>query len=431
VSAAFLWRRRGRPAPGARTAALGAASVLVAGAIAAVVVAAGTPRQLGAYLWQFYSPTDSGGFALLPAWPLRDVWLESSAAAFGWLEVRFPWPVYAAIAALLVALAVAFAYLFLRELLPGAPWAWPVGALALAVQPLLGFIGGGVNNDAGLFAAGAAVLWLVARAFRRGLDRATAIGLGAAFGLGLVVKASLVGLGPGLLAVLAVLLLREPPERRGRVLRLAGLATAVAAVPVVLYVVLNATVWDRPLWGSGVPGTAAATGGRTPQLLEFVGYVWQFYLPRLPFMDDQQSGIPLFNVWFQGFIGRYGWLDTSFPSWVYDAALAVFAVVAALAGRALWRGRRALTSRRGELLAYAAIVAGFLLVVAWAGYSGRLANGFIFEQARYLLPLGAFYAALITLAARGAGRPAAPALVVLACGHALLSVLLVAGRFYV
>jgi hypothetical protein len=48
---------------------------------------------------------------------------------------------------------------------------WPVGAMALAVQPLFGFINRGVNNDAGLFAAGAAVLWLVARVFRRGLDR--------------------------------------------------------------------------------------------------------------------------------------------------------------------------------------------------------------------------------------------------------------------
>ncbi|MGH2948644.1 MAG: hypothetical protein ACRDPC_20705, partial [Solirubrobacteraceae bacterium] len=235
--------------------------------------------------------------------------------------------------------------------------------------------------------------------------------------------------------VLAVLLRREGPEGRGRLLRLAGLATAVAATPVIAYIVLNTTVWDRPLWSTGVPGTTTATGGRSPQLTQFLGYLWQFYLPRLPFMADQQAGLPLFNVWFQGFIGRYGWLDTSFPGWAYDVALAVFAVVGALAARALWVARRTLAGRRGEVLAYAAIVAGFLLVVAWAGYSGRLTNGFVFEQARYLLPLGALYAALVALAARGAGRrlgpPVGVALVILACGHALLSVLLVAGRFYV
>jgi hypothetical protein len=79
------------------------------------------------------------------------------------------------------------------------------------------------------------------------------------------------------------------------------------------------------------------------------------------------------------------------------------------------------------------MVAGFLLVVGWAGYRGRLDNGQVFEQARYLLPLGALYAALIALAVRGAGRlgPAAgAALVALACGHAAFSVGLVVSRFY-
>jgi hypothetical protein len=151
-------------------------------------------------------------------------------------------------------------------------------------------------------------------------------------------------------------------------------------------------------------------------------------------MADQQAGLPLFNVWFQGFVGRYGWLDTSFPLWAYDVALALLVAIGALAARALWVARRTLAGRRDELLAYAAIVAGFLVVVAWAGYTGRLSSGFVFEQARYLLPLGALYAGFVALAARGAGRrfgpPAGVALVILACGHALLSVLLVAGRFY-
>jgi hypothetical protein len=80
------------------------------------------------------------------------------------------------------------------------------------------------------------------------------------------------------------------------------------------------------------------------------------------------------------------------------------------------------------------MVAGFLVIVGWAGYVGRLSNGQIFEQARYLLPLGALYAGLIALAVRGAGRLgriAGPALVALACGHALFSVGLVVSRFYV
>jgi 4-amino-4-deoxy-L-arabinose transferase-like glycosyltransferase len=334
---------------------------------------------------------------------------------------------------LFAGLTAAFAFLFLRELMPGAPYAWPAGALALAVQPLLGFISGGVNNDAAMFAAGAAVLWLVARAFRRGLDTATAIGLGAAVGLGLVMKATLVGLAPGLLVVLAVLLARAEGRERRRILRLAAVATGVAAAPVVAYLVLNVAVWDRPLW-SGVPGSNTGAAGRPAQLPEFLSYLWQFYLPRLPFMTDLQGGLPVYNVWFKGFIGKFGWLDTTFPQWAYTVAVGVFTVVLALAVAAFWRARGTLARRWGELLAYAVLVAGLLVVVGWAGYGGRLANGFIFEQTRYLLALGALYAAVVAGAAMGAGRrlgpPVGATLVVLACGHLLMSMLLVVGRFY-
>jgi predicted membrane protein DUF2142 len=332
---------------------------------------------------------------------------------------------------LLAGLTGAFAFLFVRELLPGTPYAWAAGGLAFAVQPLFGFISGGVSNDAALFATGAAVLWLVARAFRRGLDRPTAIGIGTAMGLGLIAKPTIAGLAPGLLVAFGVLVSRARDRRA--VWRLAGLAVAAGAVPVVIYVVLNAAVWDRSLWSSGVPGRETGTAGHPAELTGYLGYLWQFYLPRLPFMADQQAGLPLYNVWFEGLIGEFGWLDTHFPAWVYSVAAGVFAVVAALAAAALMQGRAALSRRRGELLAYAAIVIGFLFMVGWAGYGGRLSNGFIFEQTRYLLPLGALYAGLVALAARGARRlgPAVGAtLVVLACGHALLAALLVVGRFY-
>ena len=311
------------------------------------------------------------------------------------------------LSALLAGLTAAFTVLFLRELLPGRPWAWAAGALALAVHPLLGFISGGVNNDAALFAAGAALLWLIARAFRRGLDRSTAVGIGAAFGLGLIAKATMVAAAPGLLVVLAALLARAHGRERRGVLGLAALAAAVAAVPVAIYLLFNATVWDRPLW-SNPPGTGPpAPGGPEPSLKGFVSYLWQFYLPRLPFMADQQAGLPLNQVWFKGFVGKFGWLDTMFPAAAYTIAVGIFAAVTALATRALWRARVSVRRRWPELAAYVALVIGFLLVIAWPGYNGRLDNGYVFEQTRYLLPLGALYAALIAAAALGAGRASA------------------------
>jgi hypothetical protein len=107
VGATFWWLRAGRQPPPSRTVVLGGAAAMAGGALAAVAAAAGTPRQLGAYLWQFYSPVDSGGYTQLPQWPLRDVWLEGTTGAFGWLEVRFPWPVYALLALLLAGLLAA------------------------------------------------------------------------------------------------------------------------------------------------------------------------------------------------------------------------------------------------------------------------------------------------------------------------------------
>ena len=128
VGVAFMWRRAGRAPLRPRMAIGGSVGVLVLGALVAVAVAAGTPRQLAAYLWQFYSPLDSSGYLALPQWPLRDVLLEGSAGAFGWLEVRFPWPVYALVAVLLTAL-VAVALPRLRP--TGLAVAFALPALAL------------------------------------------------------------------------------------------------------------------------------------------------------------------------------------------------------------------------------------------------------------------------------------------------------------
>jgi hypothetical protein len=133
VGVAFMWRRAGRAPLPPRIAIGGCVGVLVLSALAAVAVAAGTPRQLAAYLWQFYSPLDSSGYLALPPWPLRDVWLEGTAGAFGWLEVRFPWPVYALVGLLLTAL-VAAALPRLRPTALAVAFALPALALIAGVH---------------------------------------------------------------------------------------------------------------------------------------------------------------------------------------------------------------------------------------------------------------------------------------------------------
>jgi 4-amino-4-deoxy-L-arabinose transferase-like glycosyltransferase len=345
------------------------------------------------------------------------------------------------LSALLTAVTVVFVYLFLRELFPDAAWAWTVGALAVAFQPLLGFMGGGVHPDVLLFTASAALFWALARAFRQGLTRRTGAVLGAALAVGILAKLNFIAMLPGALLGVAFLVARawRTPLRR-EALAGAALACGVVAAAAALYIALNLIAWDRAEWGGGVGVAARAAAGSGSHasdpisLAQHLSYTWQLYLPRLPFMEPQFAGFRPWEVWFKGFIGNFGWLDTSFHQWAYYLALAITAPIAVLAGVTLVRRRAGLRRRIPELLTYAAIVAGLLVSIGVLGLRYRRNTGFEFEQARYLLPLVALYGAGVAAAALGAGRrfgrPVGAVLVSLAAVHGLFAQLLVISRFY-
>jgi 4-amino-4-deoxy-L-arabinose transferase-like glycosyltransferase len=340
------------------------------------------------------------------------------------------------VSVLLAAATVLLSYLFLRELLPGTPWAWPVGALAVAFQPLFGFIGGGVNNDNLIVFAATATLLMLAIGFRRGLTPARGAALGAAVAVGLLAKPSMVGLLPGVALGVLVMILRASPQARRRTLLAAGAAAATAVIPVLIYVALNSAVWDRGLFfaGPGVESSDHAVQAEPGSLAGRLGYIWQFYLPRLPSMTPEFQGYPLREIWFEGFIGRFGWVDYGFADWAYDLALGAIATVLFLAARELVVCRRAIRNRLGELVTYLAIAAGLVLLLNWIGYDVQLGEAEGFEQARYLLPLVGLYAAIISLAARGAGRRYGPAvgvvIVSVAIAHSLVAMLLTLTRYY-
>jgi 4-amino-4-deoxy-L-arabinose transferase-like glycosyltransferase len=336
------------------------------------------------------------------------------------------------LSALLAGATVLFVYLFVRELLPGMPEAWRVGALGVAFLPMFPFISGGVNSDALLYAASAALFYTLARAFRRGLTRGGAIAIGAALGVGLMTKFNMLGLVPGTVVALLVLGVRREHAVRPRALALPALALAVAAAPVVLEMALNASLWDRPVVG------ALASNYRTsalhPSLGQTASYLWQFYLVPLPGMTEYISAVPFTDLWVRGFVGWFGWVDTTFPPLVYDLALAPLAALALLAGRTVVRSRDRIRGRRGELLSYAVLAVGLMAFVALASYVAFLRFGESVGQARYLFPLLPLYGLLLALAARGAGRRWAPtvgtAIVVLAIAHGLFGQLVVLARYY-
>jgi hypothetical protein len=334
------------------------------------------------------------------------------------------------LSALMGGVTALFAYLFLREALPATPWAWTVGGLGVAVAPLLGAMSGAVNPDALLFAVSAALFYCLARGFRRGLTPRLAVALGAVLAVGFMTKLNFLGLLPGAIAGLLVLCAREARTSRPSAYRCLGLALAVGASPVLLFVFVNALSGRPPV---GAVGAALALNDKRGSILHELSYVWEFYLPRLPGMGSYFHGFPTTRVyWFNGLVGLYGWLDTTFPSWVYTAALIPAGCIAALAARALQSSRSALRERLSEVLTYGAMSLGVLVMIGADDYLHGIPGEY--AEPRYLLPMIALWGAVLALAARGAGRrwgPVAGVLIVsLALAHDLFSQLLVISRYY-
>lgn len=343
------------------------------------------------------------------------------------------------LSALMAACTVLAVFLFIRELMPRTRWAWTVGALAVAFQPTFDFIAAGVNGDNLLFLTASLTLLLLLRAYKRGFTTGRAAMLGAVIAAGLLSKLTYVAFVPGVALTLLLLTWRALPQ--GRLVALRSLATAVviATVPVGLYALLNVIAWHRG--GPTAGGFAGATnnalpGGGTITLNETLDYTWQLYLPRLWFMNHNYftAGSPLIGTWFEGSIGHFGWLDYTFPRWVYTFAKYVFVALAALALVAVVKLRRAIWRLTPILLCFAVIVLGLLGAIGYTGIRYQLSTGFPFAQARYLFPLVCFYGLFIALAARALPRRWAPVagalLVVLAMAHSLFAETLTISRYY-
>jgi hypothetical protein len=333
--------------------------------------------------------------------------------------------------ALMAGLTALFAFLFIRETLPGVPWAWTVGGLGVALSPLLGFMSGAVNPDAMLFAVSAAILYCLARAFRRGLTRNLALAIGVLSAVGLLTKVNFIGLLPGVILGLALLTVRASRTGRRDAVRNLGLALAIAASPACVYILIQ-LVSHRPAFG--VVSETLRLGTVQSSVFGAISYVWQFYLPHLPGMSNQFPGLSIpRQVWFDKAVGLYGWLDTSFPPWVDTVALVPAALIALLCVRTVLARRDAVRRRVAEVVVYAAITVGLLVLIAASNFFAPR-EFLAFAEPRYLLPLLPLLGVLLALAARGAGRHWGPAVgvlvVVLVLGHDIFSQLLVVARFY-
>ena len=140
------------------------------------------------------------------------------------------------------------------------------------------------------------------------------------------------------------------------------------------------------------------------------------------------------QIWFNGFVGLYGWGGTPFPGWVYDLALVPAAILVCLAVRGLALRRTALRGRASELFVYALIAAGVMAMVAASSYGVFPTRDAEYAHVRYLLPMLPLLGAVLVVAARGAGRRWGPAtgvlIVLVVLAQDVFSQLLVVSHYY-
>ena len=165
-------------------------------------------------------------------------------------------------------------------------------------------------------------------------------------------------------------------------------------------------------------------------------FAWELYLPKLPFMNHVffTGESPLWTIWLNGSIGHFGWLDYTFPGWVYSDFKTLVYVLAGLGVIGLWRVRHALRALAGLFAGYAVMGVGLLAVIGYLSAQAALTGQTAFYQARYLFPLAAIYALAIVLATRALPRRWAPVLgallVALALAHNLFAETLTISRYY-
>lgn len=298
------------------------------------------------------------------------------------------------VSALLGALTALFAYLVVRELLPRHSLAAVAAGLLVGFQPMFGFISGAVNNDNGVNAVAALLVWLLLRALRRGLT----VPLGAAIGATLValplMKATGYALYPAALLALAGVLWRQHRRLDAPVWAAVG-GTFVIAL---LGWRLISPAFDRSLYTT--PGGRAPTAVGVDvfdNLSLYASYLWQVFLPKLPFMADLHGQTwPAFNIYIERGWAAFGWYAVTFPRWVYGVIGAVMVAAGGLCALALWRHRQQARAVAVQLAVLAAALVGVIAAVEYL-YTTSTPRSVVAEQGRYV------FTAIVPLAIAAVG----------------------------
>jgi Predicted membrane protein (DUF2142) len=296
---------------------------------------------------------------------------------------------------LLYVAAVAFMWLIASELFR-AVWARTLATGIFALHPKLAMLGAVVNPDILLVLTWTAFIYVGLRILRHGLTLRRLIGAGAAVAGSVLTHGRGLAILPALLVLLGIAYLRWRPPVRKTLLVLA-VVLGIAAVGLGIAGVFT----------SGVSGEDAAYGGllgwmddRSFNIRQFLSYLWQFYLPRLEFMQPS-IGVPGYGfreVYIQSFYSDLASLEIQYPRFAIDLLQAA-TMVLLLGLYTVAVTRLEAVKRNWPILAFL-LLTGLSMVAALhvSSYTTMLINpGDPVLTGRYLLPLLSLLAIAVTI----------------------------------
>lgn len=320
----------------------------------------------------------------------------------------------------LLVLTVIGAWLLIGEVLGPRRLPQLAGSAIVGLLPMNTFISTSVNPDAMVITLWTFALWLGARVIKRAAQPRDLVTLCAVTVGAILAKGSSYALVPAVgLAVLIGLLRCDRGERRSRGL-LFAVAGAVCAIPVLGWIEVARSQGIAPV---NAVGKAAGAPVRPFNLRQFLSYIWQFYLPRLPGMnpDKVTPGLSVYDIWLRGGWGVFGWLEVRMPEPVYALAAAFMSVIAIASAAIVATFRDRL--RWGLMGFFAVALVGLLLGLHLTEYRSLIAGEGPVLQGRYLLPvLGLFGLAVALIVGRLPAAWRAPACGVLIAGMLLLQI---------
>ncbi len=281
---------------------------------------------------------------------------------------------------------VLFAWLLAGELLLGLPRGPALRALAataVALNPQLTMMAATINPDVLLAAFWTAGLWLAVTLVRGPATRTRVCWLIAVT----VLAAFTQGRGLPLIPVAALALAAVAWQRRrpGPRAAAAWIATALLAALLGAYVVLRYALKDD------------VTLARARA---FLSYIWQFYLPKLGFMQPTlHPGYGVRQVFVERFLGTFAQLELTFSPATLSFLTTAAEVTAVAAVVGLVVHRRRLARAPWVLAVLTLAVVSCMVMLHAVAYSSLLTSaGDPVITGRYLLPFLALYGVGIALA---------------------------------